>query len=296
MVCRLIGLQAFLLACLFVVSTGSLHADHIRPAFVATSQEVTGGILGSNPLLTDGLNALLAGNLASSPFLLEVANLDDPTYTNDPDITLNAFSGVDEDGDPTNNFSGTNNFIVTPDSMDPVTGDFVSVFPGGNITNGLLTAGPGTIVISGLPLNDLTVSANFSETSTPGIYEFTSTPTAAFLTETFLVTLPAPDPFSGTLVDVLTSFGIFPDVDADSDGTNDAYSAEFVFSGISCNIVPVDPTPFDGFVATSQEVTGGILGSNPLLSDGLNSLLASNLANFPFLLQVADLDDPNQMP
>ena len=81
--------------------------------------------------------------------------------------------------------------------MDPVTGGFVSSFPGGNITNGLLTAGPGTIIISGIPLNDLTVSADFSETATPGIFEFTSTPTAAFLTESFLVTLPAPDPFTG---------------------------------------------------------------------------------------------------
>ncbi len=287
-----VKLQSLLLACLFVAGTTSVHADHIRPGFVATSQEVTGGILGTNPILTDGLNALLAANLATSPFLLEVANLDDPTYFNDPDITLNAFSGVDEDGDPTNNADGTNNFIVTPDSLDPVTGEFLSTFPGGNITDGLLTAGPGTIVISGIPLNDLTVSANFTESTTPGIFEFTSTPTAAFLTESFLVTLPAPDPFSGTLVDVLNSFGIFPDVDADNDGTNDSYSAEFVFSGISCNIVPVDPTPFDGFVATSQTVTGGILGTNPILTDGLNALLASNLTNFPFLLEVADLDDP----
>ena len=100
----------------------------------------------------------------------------------------------------------------------------------------LLTAGPGTIVISGIPLNDLTVSATFSETTTPGIFEFTSTPTSAFLTESFLVTLPAPDPFTGTLVDVLDSFGIFPDVDADSDGTNESYSAEFVFTGISCEL------------------------------------------------------------
>ncbi|MDC3251604.1 hypothetical protein OAU96_01705, partial [Planctomycetota bacterium] len=226
-----------LIAALFIAAgqfiCGAIaQADHIRPAFVATSQEVTGGILGSNPLLADGLNALLASNLANSPFLLEVANLDDPTYTNDPDIVLNAFSGVDRDGDFTNNGSGTNMFVVTSDSMDPVTGGFVSSFPGGNITNGLLTAGPGTIIISGIPLKDLTVSANFSETSTPGIFEFTSTPTAAFLTESFLVTLPAPDPFTGTLVDVLNQFGIFPDTDADGDGTNDAYSAEFVFSGI----------------------------------------------------------------
>ena len=287
-----VQLRALMLACLFVVFTGSVHADHLRPAFVATSQEVTGGILATNPLLTDGLNQLLASNLINFPFLLEVANLDDPTYTNDADITLNAFSGVDEDGDFTNNGSGVNNFIVTPDSLDPVTGDFVSSFPGGTITNGVLTAGPGTIIISGIPLNDLTVSATFTETATPGIFEFVSTPTAAFLTETFLDTLPAPDPFSGTLVTVLNSFGIFADVDADGDGTNDAYSAEFVFSGISCMIVPVDPTPMDGFVATSQEVTGGILGTNPLLTDGLNALLASNLENFPFLLEVADLDDP----
>ena len=255
MVRRIVQMQALLLACLFVVGTGSVHADHLRPAFVATSQEVTGGILGSNPLLTDGLNALLASNLESFPFLLEVANLDDPTYTNDPDITLNAFSGVDEDGDPTNNGSGTNNFIVSPDSLDAATGEFLSTFVGGSIVNSVLTAGPGSIVISGIPLNDLTVSATFTETATPGIFEFVSTPTAAFLTANFLSTLPAPDPFTGTLVDVLDSFGIFPDVDADNDGVNESYSAEFVFSGISCMIVPVDPTPFDGFVATSQEVT-----------------------------------------
>ena len=67
MVCHFVRLQAFLLACLFVAGSATVHADHIRPAFVATSQEVTGGILGTNPLLTDGLNALLASNLETSP-------------------------------------------------------------------------------------------------------------------------------------------------------------------------------------------------------------------------------------
>ena len=77
MVCHLVRLQAFLLACLFVAGSATVHADQIRPAFVATSQEVTGGILGTNPLLTDGLNALLASNLENFPFLLEVADLVD---------------------------------------------------------------------------------------------------------------------------------------------------------------------------------------------------------------------------
>ena len=215
--------------------------------FVATSQGVTGGILGTNPLLTDGLNALLASNLTNFPFLLEVADLDDPTYTNDPEITLNTYGGMDVDGDPTNNNDGANEFVIDSESYDD-NGNIVSQFPGGDIVNNLLTAGPGTIVISGIPLNDLTVAATFSET-TPGsgIFEFTSTPTAAFLTETFLVTLPAPDPFTGTLVDVLTSFGIFPDIDTD-DGTNESYSAEFVFTGISCVLYgndfgPGGPTP-----------------------------------------------------
>ncbi|MDC3252052.1 hypothetical protein OAU96_04015, partial [Planctomycetota bacterium] len=164
-------------------------------------------------------------------------------------ITLKTWDGVDEDGDPTNNFDGLNSFLLTADSYDD-NGNPISAFPGGSITDGFLSAGPGTIVISGIPLNNLTVEADFSETATPGIFEFTSTPTAAFLTESFLITLPAPDPFSGTLVDVLSQFGIFPDVDGDGDGTNESYSAEFVFTGISCTLYgndfgPGGPTPVE---------------------------------------------------
>ena len=180
--------------------------------FVATEQLVVGGALGSDPTIVAGVNALLANNLADFPFLLEVAGLDDPTYTDDDNITLNAFGGFDINSDPTDNYSGSNAFVIDPNDYD-VDGNPISSFPDGDIVGGLLTAGPGTIVISGIPLNGLTVSADFFPGPDPGTYEFQSTETEAFLTQSFLATLPAPAPFAGTRVDVLDSFGSFPDVD-----------------------------------------------------------------------------------
>ncbi len=277
---------------LLLLPSSDANAQFSKQGFVATSEVVVGGILGSNPTITEGLNALLAERLLTSPFLLEVEGLDDPTYTNDDNITLNTFGGYDIDGDPTNNGSGANQFVIDPYSLDSTTGEPISSFPDGDIVDGHLTAGPGTIIVGGIPLNGLTVEADFTPGTLTGVYEFQSTPTDAFLTQAFLATQPAPPPFAGTLVDTLDSFGIFPDHDADGDGVNESYTAVFEFGGISCDLFYSYHPDVDGFVATSQVVTGGILGSNPTITDGLNALLASNLENFPFLLEVADLDDP----
>ena len=263
-----------------------------RPGFVATEQIVVGGILGSDPTITAGLNSLLADRLLTAPFLLEVADLDDPTYTNDDNITLNAFGGFDLDGDNTNNGSGVNEFVIDPLDWDPVSGEPNSSFPDGTIVDSHLTAGPGTIIVGGIPLNDLTVEADFVPGTLTGVYEFQSGETEAFLTQEFLATQPAPAPFTGTLVDLLTTFGILPDIDADMDGTNESYSAVFTFAGISCTLYYSYIPSTQGFVATEQIVVGGILGSDPTITAGLNALLADNLVNFPFLLEVAELDDP----
>ncbi|MGE4620281.1 MAG: hypothetical protein AAEJ04_10790 [Planctomycetota bacterium] len=284
-------LMTFTLVSALIISNDSSAQIPSKQGFVATEQLVVGGVLGQDPTIAAGLNSLLADNLVNFPFLLEVADLDDSTYTNDDNITLNAFGGIDADGDSTNNGSGSNLFLLDPYDFDPTTGLPISSFPNGDIVDGFLTAGPGTIFISGIPLNDLTVAADFFAGTTAGTYEFQSTETSAFLTESFLATQPAPAPFAGTLVDLLTAFSIFPDVDADSDGTMDSYSAVFTFAGISCNINYSYLPAVDGFVATSQEVVGGILGQDPTIAAGLNSLLADNLVNFPFLLEVADLDD-----
>ena len=211
-------------------------AQTVSQGFVATEQLVVGGVLGSDPTIVAGLNALLADNLVNSPFLLEVTDLDDPTYTDDDNITLNAYGGYDVDSNPANDWSGSNLFVIDPSDYDPGPGLPVSSFPDGDIVGGLLTAGPGTIVISGIPLNGLTVSANFFPGPDPGTYEFQSTETEAFLTTSFLETQPAPPPFAGTLVDLLTAFSIFPDVDGDGDGTNESYSAVFTFAGITCQL------------------------------------------------------------
>ncbi|MDE0959236.1 MAG: dockerin type I repeat-containing protein [Planctomycetota bacterium] len=275
----------------FLISA-DVEAQNSRPGFVATSEVVTGGILGSNPTIAAGLNELLAERLLTAPFLLEVADLDDPTYTNDGNITLNAFGGFDVDGDSSNNGSGSNAFAIDPSSFDEITGTPISSFPDGTIVDGHMVAGPGTIVVGGIPLNGLTVEADFTPGTLTGVYEFQSTPTSAFLTEDFLATQPAPAPFAGTLVDLLNTFNIFPDTDADSDGVNESYSAVFEFGGISCDLYYSYYPRAEGFVATSQVVTGGVLGSNPTIAAGLNDLLASNLDSFPFLLEVADLDDP----
>ncbi|MEE2889491.1 MAG: dockerin type I repeat-containing protein [Planctomycetota bacterium] len=274
------------------VAPNESFAQLSRPAFVATEQIVVGGILGSDPTITAGLNGLLADRLLTSPFLLEIADLDDPTYTNDDNITLNVFGGFDLDGDNTNNGSGMNDFVVDPLDYDPATGGAISSFPDGTIVDSHMVAGPGTIIVGGIPLNDLTVEADFTETATTGVYEFQSTETSAFLTQEFLETQPAPAPFTGSLVDLLTAFGILPDIDADMDGTNESYSAVFTFAGISCNLYYSYIPSTQGFVATEQIVVGGILGSDPTIAAGLNSLLADNLVNSPFLLEIAELDDP----
>ena len=290
---RILGALAALSVTFSLLLPATLTAQTTsRPGFVATSEVVTGGILGSNPTIAAGLNDLLAARLLTSPFLLEVADLDDPTYQNDDNITLNAFGGFDVDGDSSNNGSGTNLFVIDPTSFDSSTGEPISSFPDGTLVDGHLIAGPGTIVVGGIPLNDLTVEADFTPTGLTGIYEFQSTPTLAFLTQEFLATQPAPAPFAGTLVDLLNTFNIFPDTDADNDGVNESYSAVFEFGGISCRLNYSFPPGVSGLVATSQVVTGGILGSNPTIQAGLNDLLASNIVNFPFLLEVADLDDP----
>ncbi len=277
---------------LTILAPNESFAQLGRPGLVATEQIVVGGILGSDPTITAGLNDLLAARLLSSPFLLEVADLDDPTYTNDDNITLNVFGGIDLDGDNTNNGSGENEFVIDPLDYDPATGDAISSFPNGTLVDSHLTAGPGTIIVGGIPLNDLTVEADFTETGTPGVYEFQSTETSAFLTQEFLETLPAPAPFTGSIVDLLTAFGILPDIDADNDGNNESYSAVFTFAGISCTLYYSYIPSTQGFVATEQIVVGGILGSDPTITAGLNDILASNLAEFPFLLEVTELDDP----
>ncbi|NRA76342.1 MAG: hypothetical protein HRU16_10415, partial [Planctomycetes bacterium] len=99
---------------LTILAPNESFAQLGRPGLVATEQIVVGGILGSDPTITAGLNDLLAARLLTSPFLLEVADLDDPTYTNDDNITLNVFGGIDLDGDNTNNGSGENEFVIDP--------------------------------------------------------------------------------------------------------------------------------------------------------------------------------------
>ena len=63
-----------------------------------------------------------------------------------------------------------NSFLLSSDSYDDNGKPGFRRFPGGSITDGFLSAGPGTIVISGIPLNNLTVEADFSETAIPGIF------------------------------------------------------------------------------------------------------------------------------
>ena len=126
---------------LIVLTSSALSAgEPIETAFVASGVEIVGGQLGAvadllNPVLQDQFDTGGVRNL------LEIQNLDDLSMQNDPEVAVAAFPGLDQDGDPGNDFDGDNLFQVDPLGLD-ANGQPLTVFTPGSLTNGLLIAGP----------------------------------------------------------------------------------------------------------------------------------------------------------
>ncbi len=203
---------------------------------VISGASVSGGTLGSSIIVSGILNALISDSFSTGGLrtLLEIRDLDDPTAQNDPMISVATYNGIDLDGDPLDDFSGTEEFEIDPASLGPG-GEPLALFEMGSITAGALLTDPATLNIGiGIPLQGVVLEG----TVAPNATSFTSAPIAGAVPGLLFDQIPAPFPFSGTLTDVLTLFGITPDVDIDGDMINDAYSIEIVLDAVSCVILP----------------------------------------------------------
>jgi len=233
-----------LLAVLLTVSVSA--GEPIETAFVNSGITVVGGELGS---VADLLNPFIESTVIGGGIrnLLEVRLLDDPAMQNDPDIEVASFPGIDVDGNPDNDFDGTNLYQVDPIGLND-DGEPITIFTPGSITNGNLVAGPadldlgGGLVIPGALLEG-TVASGGSSMDTPAI--------AAAIPVAIFDAIPAPPPFDGfpfnydTLTEVLAFLGVNPDVDLDGDSIPDAFSVEFVLNFVSCQIIyPVTEPAF----------------------------------------------------
>lgn len=83
-------------------------------------------------------NAIADGSLT---LLMAFLGLDDAAGANDPDLRVAWLQGQDVDGDVSNNFGGDGQFIVSRDSLDPVTGAPLTSVQS-MIASSMLTGGP----------------------------------------------------------------------------------------------------------------------------------------------------------
>lgn len=180
-----------------------------------------------NPILT----TLVQGTGART--LLELRQLDDPLAQNDPDLEVAIYSGLDLDGDPTNDFSGSAQFGIDPLSL-AADGSPLVLFTPGMLTGGMLSAGPGTLVLGpGLSLPNLILSGQVAT----GAASFASDGIPTVVPTLLFEQIPAPAPFTGTLLDILLFFNLDPDLDLDGDLVPDAYSVEVSVTAVSCQIL-----------------------------------------------------------
>lgn len=227
-----------------VVAIGDSRIDAQTPntaGLVISGASVSGGTLGSNIIVSSILNVLIADAFSTGGLrtLLEIRDLDDPTAQDDPMISVATYNGIDLDGDPLDDFSGMEEFEIDPASVGPG-GEPLALFEMGSITAGLLLTDPATLNIGiGLPLQGVVLEGIVA----PNASSFTSAPIAGAVPALLFDQIPAPFPFSGTLTDVLSLFGITPDVDLDGDMIDDAYSIEIVLDAVSCVILPLVLAP-----------------------------------------------------
>lgn len=263
----------------------SAHAQGPMPepntaGLVVNGIEVVGGELG---IIAFIINPLIADTIADGTqrVLLEVRELDDPDVQNDDTVTVGVYQGLDQDANPGDDFSGEEPFEIDPTSLTPE-GDPVVLFSPGSLTAGALVAGPSVFDIGGgIVLEDVILEGTMA---TGGASFFSSTQTGAVPTQIF-EQIPAPFPFSGSLLDVLLFLGADIDVDLDGDGVNDAFSVDFVFTAVSCVILhPVTGTPFqrgdcnnDGLIGIADAITS------------LNALFAG--AMVPGCVKACDISD-----
>jgi len=97
----------------------------------------------------DDLNATVAESLAGGDFIILfeyfglAADAADTAY-----FDVNFFLGADEDdpADPTDNFSGTETFLIVPDSLKP-DGTPLITFAGASVAGGVIEAGPSQFIV-----------------------------------------------------------------------------------------------------------------------------------------------------
>ena len=232
-------------ACAIVFSAPSPAAAQAQgPGLVVDGINIVGGQLGLiglavNPLLA---NAIQSGN---TRILLELRDLDDVTAQNDPIVSVALYNGLDQDMDPTDDFSGTEPLAIDPLSVNP-DGSPIVIFEPGSLTAGDLVAGPATLDLASVI--GITVTAVLLEgTVATNAASFTSTPITGGVLSALLDQVDNPLPFPpGSLLDLLMFSGINPSIDLDGDGTNDAYSVDLALTAVSCVILPPAlGTPFE---------------------------------------------------
>ena len=263
---------------------------------VTNTVTITGGVLGSSPVVASALNSVISDQITSGELrsLIEIRDLQDATAQDDGDISIALYVGIDQDGNPSDDFVGAEPFDIDPTSVLPDGSPF-AVIPNGSITGGFLLAGPTSLDFGlGAPISNVTVSGMLL----PGAAAFTSDPLDGSVPENVLQTTPAPPPFFGSMADLLAVFGVNPDVDLSGDGVPDAYSVTFILSAVSCTIVHAVVEPMfvrgdtnndtavnvaDAIFLLAELFSGGPAGPCEEAGD-INQDAAKNIADAVFLL------------
>ncbi|MFQ5654938.1 MAG: hypothetical protein ACE5GW_09435 [Planctomycetota bacterium] len=240
MMLRATAILPVLLLSLLVLGPASLAQTPDTAGLVVDGVEVVGGELAIiafllNPLIDD---AIVSGQNRT---LLEIRELDDPQVQNDAFIEVAVYGGLDQDGNPGDDFSGSEPFDIDPLSLNP-DGTPVVLFTPGDLVGGALSAGPGSFDLGGgIVIDNIMITGSVA----PAGASFTSDVLSGAIPGAIFDQIPAPPPFPGTMLDVLFFLGAELDVDLDNDGVNDSFSVDVVITAVSCEIVhPILGTPF----------------------------------------------------
>ena len=137
----------FLAVGLFILPA-TTRAQETSDGFVVDGIAVVGGELEG----LDGLfGTLFTLMIESSEYrsLIEVRDLDDDTYADDEEISIALYAGIDQDGDPENDFDGDQSFDVDAEALDADGEPRVLITPG-SIEDSLFSAGPVELDLSDL--------------------------------------------------------------------------------------------------------------------------------------------------
>lgn len=223
---------ALLVALALTAPAEAQMPDPNTAGIVVSGIEIVGGEL---DIIDFILEPLVNDTIADGTIrvLAEIRELDDDGVENDDFIEVAVYQGIDQDGDPSDDFDGAEPFLIDPATLNP-DGTPIVLFTPGSLTMGFITAGPASFDLGGgIILDDVL----FEGTVTPGGAEFTSVPTMGAIPAEFFEMIDAPPPLPGNLLDYLFLLGAELDVDLDGDGVNDAFSVEVVISGVSCVVL-----------------------------------------------------------